>query len=112
MTLPQAARTKASATRSGRLFLLELSGDPIHPMNPDGSDAGSVYSADLDGKKERNFLYAQGNLTASPMPKSNKGSDKTDKGMEIQMATPTAQKPWVPKQHPPPNSDFYRFARP
>src|SRR5262249_8492351 len=25
--------------------------------------AGSVYSADLDGKKERNFLYAQGNLT-------------------------------------------------
>jgi hypothetical protein len=25
--------------------------------------AGSVYSADLDGKKEHNFLYAQGNLT-------------------------------------------------
>ena len=25
--------------------------------------AGSLYSADLDGKKERNFLYAQGNLT-------------------------------------------------
>src|SRR5262249_18769487 len=25
--------------------------------------AGSVYSADLDGKNERNFLYAQGNLT-------------------------------------------------
>ena len=25
--------------------------------------AGSVYSADLDGKGERNFLYAQGNLT-------------------------------------------------
>jgi DNA-binding beta-propeller fold protein YncE len=25
--------------------------------------AGSVYSADLDGKSERNFLYAQGNLT-------------------------------------------------
>jgi hypothetical protein len=24
---------------------------------------GSVYSADLDGKNERNFLYAQGNLT-------------------------------------------------
>src|SRR6202008_84188 len=24
--------------------------------------AGSVYSADLDGKNERNFLYAQGNL--------------------------------------------------
>ena len=25
--------------------------------------AGSVYSADLDGQNERNFLYAQGNLT-------------------------------------------------
>jgi hypothetical protein len=25
--------------------------------------AGSVYSADLDGSNERNFLYAQGNLT-------------------------------------------------
>src|SRR6516165_6389596 len=25
-------------TRSGRLFLLELSGDRIHSMNPDGSD--------------------------------------------------------------------------
>ena len=25
--------------------------------------AGSVYSADLDGKNERNLLYAQGNLT-------------------------------------------------
>jgi len=24
---------------------------------------GSVYSADLDGKSERNFLHAQGNLT-------------------------------------------------
>jgi hypothetical protein len=25
--------------------------------------AGSVYSADLDGRNVRNFLYAQGNLT-------------------------------------------------
>ena len=25
--------------------------------------AGSVYSADLDGKNERNFLAGQGNLT-------------------------------------------------
>jgi hypothetical protein len=25
--------------------------------------AGSIYSADLDGKNERNFLFAQGNLT-------------------------------------------------
>jgi hypothetical protein len=40
MSVVQAARTKASsgATRSGRLFLLELSGDRIHSMNPDGSD--------------------------------------------------------------------------
>ena len=40
MTVLQATRTKASsgATRSGRLFLLELSGDRIHAMNPDGSD--------------------------------------------------------------------------
>src|SRR5882757_5121233 len=40
MTVLQATRTKASsgATRSGRLFLLELSGDRIHSMNPDGSD--------------------------------------------------------------------------
>ena len=35
MTVLQATRTKASsgATRSGRLFLLELSGDRIHSMN-------------------------------------------------------------------------------
>jgi hypothetical protein len=40
MTVSQATRTKGSsgATRSGRLFLLELSGDRIHAMNPDGSD--------------------------------------------------------------------------
>jgi hypothetical protein len=25
--------------------------------------AGSIYSANLDGSNERNFLYAQGNLT-------------------------------------------------
>jgi hypothetical protein len=25
--------------------------------------AGSIYSANLDGSEERNFLYAQGNLT-------------------------------------------------
>src|SRR5262249_15812195 len=33
---------KASATRSGRLFLLELSGDRIHSMNPDGSDRKTI----------------------------------------------------------------------
>jgi hypothetical protein len=40
MTVLQATRTKApsGATRCGRLFLLELSGDRIHSMNPDGSD--------------------------------------------------------------------------
>ena len=39
MTVSQATRTKAppEATRSDRLFLLELSGG-IHSMNPDGSD--------------------------------------------------------------------------
>ena len=40
MTILQATKPKASSTvsRSGRLFLLELSGDRIHSMNPDGSD--------------------------------------------------------------------------
>ena len=44
MTVLQAAQTKASssATRSGRLFLLELSGDCIHSMNPDGSDRKKI----------------------------------------------------------------------
>jgi hypothetical protein len=44
MTVPQAAGTKASsgATRSGRLFLLELSGNRIHSMNPDGSDRKTI----------------------------------------------------------------------
>ena len=41
--LPQAG-TKASsgAMRSGRLFLLELSGGRIHSMNPDGSDRKTI----------------------------------------------------------------------
>ena len=40
MTTLQATKTKASSdtTRTGRLFFLELSGDRIHSMNPDGSD--------------------------------------------------------------------------
>ena len=40
MTALQATKSKASsaATPTGRLFLLELSGDRIHSMNPDGSD--------------------------------------------------------------------------
>ena len=44
MTVLQATRTKApsAATRSGRLFLLELSGDRIHSMNPDGTDRKTI----------------------------------------------------------------------
>jgi DNA-binding beta-propeller fold protein YncE len=44
MTVLQATRIKASsgATRSGQLFLLELSGDRIHSMNPDGSDRKTI----------------------------------------------------------------------
>jgi hypothetical protein len=40
MTVLQAIKPKSSsgATRSARLFLLELSGGRIHSMNPDGSD--------------------------------------------------------------------------
>jgi hypothetical protein len=44
MTVLQATKTKVSSgvTRSGRLFLLELSGDRIHSMNPDGSDSNAI----------------------------------------------------------------------
>ena len=44
MTVLQATRTKTSAgeTRSGRLFLLELSGDRIHSMNPDGLNRRTI----------------------------------------------------------------------
>jgi DNA-binding beta-propeller fold protein YncE len=44
MTVLQATRSKtlSGATRSGRLFLLELSGDRIHSMNPDGSDRKTI----------------------------------------------------------------------
>ena len=44
MTLAQARRTeaKSGASRSGRLFVLELSGDRIHSMNPDGSDRKTI----------------------------------------------------------------------
>ncbi|MGY8682801.1 3-hydroxyacyl-CoA dehydrogenase [Bradyrhizobium sp. UFLA05-153] len=40
MTVLEATKSKNSsgATRSGRLFVLELSGDRIHSMNPDGAD--------------------------------------------------------------------------
>jgi hypothetical protein len=44
MTVLQATRTKTSsgATRSGRLFLLELSGDCIYAMDPDGSNRKTI----------------------------------------------------------------------
>jgi hypothetical protein len=44
MTVLQATRTKASSSApgSGRLFVLELSGDRIHSMNPDGSDRKTI----------------------------------------------------------------------
>jgi hypothetical protein len=43
MTTLQATRANASSgTRSGRLFLLELSGGRIHSMNTDGSDRKTI----------------------------------------------------------------------
>jgi hypothetical protein len=44
MTVLQATRIEASsgATRSGRLFLLELSSNRIHAMNPDGSERKTI----------------------------------------------------------------------
>jgi hypothetical protein len=44
MTVAQAKKTRvpSATTRSGRLFVLELSGDRIHSMNPDGSDRRTI----------------------------------------------------------------------
>src|SRR5215472_4073099 len=44
MTVLEATKSKNSSgvTRSGRLFVLELSGDRIHSMNPDGSDRKTI----------------------------------------------------------------------
>ncbi|MGV7212569.1 3-hydroxyacyl-CoA dehydrogenase [Bradyrhizobium sp. UFLA05-112] len=44
MTVLEATQSKNSsgATRAGRLFVLELSGDRIHSMNPDGSDRKTI----------------------------------------------------------------------
>ena len=49
MTVLPATRTEASsgATRSGRLFLLELSGNRIHSMNPDGSGRKTIVTDGL-----------------------------------------------------------------
>ena len=44
MTVLEATKSKNSSgvTRSSRLFVLELSGDRIHSMNPDGSDRKTI----------------------------------------------------------------------
>src|SRR6201991_4155630 len=45
MSETQASKSRTSSedkTRSGRLFVLELSGDRIHSMNPDGSDRKTI----------------------------------------------------------------------
>src|SRR5215467_8673779 len=44
MTTLESIKSKNSsgATRSGRLFVLELSGDRIHSMNPDGTDRKTI----------------------------------------------------------------------
>jgi len=44
MTVLEATKSKNSSgvTRSGRLFVIELSGDRIHSMNPDGSDRKTI----------------------------------------------------------------------
>ena len=46
MTAPSAAQTATSpkTLRSGRLFFLELSGDRIHSVRPDGSDLKTIVS--------------------------------------------------------------------
>src|SRR6516164_3790646 len=44
MTILEAMRTRGSSgvARSGRLFVLELSGNRIHSMNPDGSERKTI----------------------------------------------------------------------
>src|SRR5215475_13907594 len=39
---PTKSKNSSGVTRSGRLFVLELSGDRIHTMNPDGSDRKTI----------------------------------------------------------------------
>src|SRR6516165_8706944 len=39
---PTKSKNSSAVTRSGRLFVLELSGDRIHSMNPDGSDRKTI----------------------------------------------------------------------
>ncbi|WP_221624639.1 hypothetical protein [Burkholderia sp. Bp8963] len=42
MTQLQSSKVSQGEIRSGRLFLLELSGGRIHSMNPDGSDRRTI----------------------------------------------------------------------
>jgi sugar lactone lactonase YvrE len=111
MTVSQATRTKASSgiTRSSRLFLLELSGDRIHSMNPDGSDrkiiatdchlpdgivvdanAGHIYWTNMgipnldDGSIERADLDGKNRRTVIP-----KGVTHTPKQIHLDNETGT-----------------------
>jgi sugar lactone lactonase YvrE len=56
---PQAPEIVITHLMEGIGIALDVAGDRMFVTD----FAGSVYSADLDGKNERNFLYAQGNLT-------------------------------------------------
>ena len=56
---PQAPEIVLTHLMEGIGIALDIPGDRMFVTD----FAGSVYSADLDGKNERNFLYAQGNLT-------------------------------------------------
>ena len=55
MTVLEATKSKNSSgvTRSCRLFVLELSGDRIHSMNPDRSDRKTIVT-DLPASTARN----------------------------------------------------------
>src|SRR5215467_6986784 len=93
MTTLEAPKSKTSSgvIRTGRLFVLELSGDRIHSMNPDGSDrktivtdcrfpdgvvvdaeAGHIYWTNMgvphlnDGSIERADLDGQNRMTIVP----------------------------------------------
>ena len=56
---PQAPEILITHLMEGIGIALDVPGDRMFVTD----FAGSVYSAKLDGKNERNFLYAQGNLT-------------------------------------------------
>ena len=56
---PEAPQIVLTHLMEGIGIALDVPGDRMFVTD----FAGSLYSADLDGKNERNFLYAQGNLT-------------------------------------------------